>query len=318
MPPPDKAHPLPAGLSVVVPVYNSAAILPQLVARLGPVLQATGWAPELILVNDGSRDDSWAVIQNLATLHPWVRGLSMMRNFGQHNALLCGVRSARFAVIVTLDDDLQNPPEEIPLLLEKLEAGYDVVYGAPKKRQHGPWRDLASMLTRLTLQPMIGAENARNVSSFRAFRTHLRTAFGQFHGPFVSLDVLLTWGTQRFASVPVMHDPRLSGASNYSFLKLASHALDMVTGFSTWPLRLASLVGLTFTAFGGLVLVYVVVSYIVHSGSLPGFPFLASIIAIFSGAQLFALGVFGEYLARIHFRSMNRPTYVVKAETHAR
>jgi undecaprenyl-phosphate 4-deoxy-4-formamido-L-arabinose transferase len=165
---------------------------------------------------------------------------------------------------------------------------------------------------------LIGAENARNVSSFRAFRVQLRAAFGQFHGPFVSLDVLLSWGTQRFASVLVAHESRVSGTSTYSFVKLASHALDMMTGFSTWPLRLSSLVGLTFTAFGGLVLVYVLVSYVVRAGSLPGFPFLASIIAIFSGAQLFALGVFGEYLARIHFRSMNRPTYVVKAETNER
>lgn len=312
----ESSSPLLPGVSVVVPVYNSASILPQLLARLDPVLQATKRDWELILVNDGSRDGSWQAIGSLAARSPRVRGLDMMRNFGQHNALLCGVRAARHAVVVTLDDDLQNPPEEIPRLLERLNEGFDVVYGAPQKRRHGLWRDLASALTRLTLRPLIGADNARNVSSFRAFHTPLRAAFASFQSPYVSLDVLLTWGTQRFTSVPVRHEPRAGGASNYTFLKLASHALDMMTGFSSWPLRLASLVGLTFTAFGGLVLAYVVISYIVNSGSLPGFPFLASIIAIFSGAQLFALGIFGEYLARIHFRTMNRPSYVVKADTN--
>ena len=153
---------------------------------------------------------------------------------------------------------------------------------------------------------------ARNVSAFRLFRTQLREAFAGYQTPFVSIDVLLTWATTRFTAIPVVFQPRYSGTSTYTFTKLVRHALDMMTGFSTAPLQLASLIGFGCTLFGLAVFLYVFTRYCVE-GSVPGFPFLASIIAIFSGAQLFALGVIGEYLARIHFRTMNRPVYVVRS-----
>ncbi|MBL8055803.1 MAG: glycosyltransferase family 2 protein, partial [Anaerolineales bacterium] len=270
---------------------------------------------EVILVNDGSRDRSWDVIEALAAERPWLRGLNLMRNYGQHNALLCGIRAAAFDIVVTLDDDLQNPPEEMGRLLAKLAEGCDVVYGTPQHEQHGLWRDLASQVTKLALQSAMGAQTARQVSAFRAFRTQLRAAFERYQGPFPSIDVLLTWGTARFAAVPVRHDPRTVGKSNYTLRKLITHALNMMTGFSVLPLQAASLVGFAFTIFGLLVLIYVIGRYFLEGGSVPGFPFLASVIAIFSGAQLFALGIIGEYLARMHFRMMDRPAYTVRART---
>ncbi len=151
-----------------------------------------------------------------------------------------------------------------------------------------------------------------NVNAFRIFRTEVRKAFADYQGPFVSIDVLLTWGTKRFAAVPVRHDTRRAGQSNYTFRMLTAHALNMMTGFSTLPLQLASLTGFLFTLLGLVVLVYVVGRYLIQGGSVPGFPFLASIIAIFSGAQLFALGIIGEYLARMHFRGMGRPCSVIR------
>ena len=301
--------------SVVIPVYNSERILPKLVAELAQILSALSVGYEVILINDGSRDRSWEVICQLAQDYPWVRGINLMRNYDQHNALLCGIRAAKYEVIVTMDDDLQHPPEEIPKLLEKLAEGYDVVYGTPQKEQHGFSRDLASRITKLALQSAMGAETARKASAFRAFRTQVRAAFANYQGPLVSIDVLLTWGTTRFAAIPVRHDPRRIGVSNYTFRKLVTHGLNMMTGFSVLPLQLASLMGFSFTLFGLLVLVYVVGRYLIRGGSVPGFPFLASIIAIFSGAQLFALGIIGEYLARIYFRMMDRPTYMVRSET---
>ncbi len=299
-------------LSIVVPVYNSAGSLPPLIAALEPVLAAHGSAYEVILVDDGSRDASATVIDSLSREKPWVRGISLMRNYGQHNALLCGIRSARHAIIVTIDDDLQNPPEEIPMLLSKLAEGYDVVYGTPEKEQHGILRDLASLVTKLTLQNTLGAETARRVSAFRVFRTEVRNAFASYRSPFVSIDVLLTWGTSRFAAIQVRHEPRRIGSSQYTVRKLLVHAANMMTGFSTLPLQFASLVGFVFTLFGFGVLVFVVGSYVIRGSGITGFPFLASIIALFSGAQLFALGIVGEYLARIHFRTMERPTYVAR------
>ena len=297
---------------MVIPVYNSAPSLPVLIERLHPVLTRSCEDYEIILVNDGSQDDSWEVLRQLCCRFGQVRGIDLTRNYGQHNALLAGIRAARHDTIVTLDDDLQHPPEEIPLLLDKLAEGYDVVYGTPTQERHDVWRSLASRVTKWVLQRAMGANTARMVSAFRAFRTPLRDAFAGYRGAVVSIDVLLTWGTTRFTAIPVRHDPRYHGESTYTLSRLATHTLNMLTGFSVWPLRAASVVGFAFVLFGAGVLLYVVGRYLLQGDRVPGFPFLASMIAIFSGAQLFALGVIGEYLAGIHVRSMERPPYVVR------
>jgi undecaprenyl-phosphate 4-deoxy-4-formamido-L-arabinose transferase len=299
-------------LSVVVPVYNSEGSLRPLVERLEPVLRAAADEFELILVNDGSRDASWTVVEELAAHHAWIRGCDLMRNYGQHNALLCGIRSARHALVLTMDDDLQHPPEEITKLLAALGPDIDVVYGAPERESHGFLRDIASQATKLALQKSMGAATARRVSAFRLLRTNVREAFADYRNQYISIDVLLTWGTTRFSSVTVRHDPRTIGQSNYTLRKLFTHALNMVTGFSTVPLQLASVVGFACTLLGLVALAYVLWTKLVHGSDVKGFTFLASMIALFSGAQLFALGVLGEYLARMHFRMMDRPTYTVR------
>jgi glycosyltransferase involved in cell wall biosynthesis len=302
-------------ISVIIPVYNSEQSLPILIDRLNSVLTASCRHFEVILVNDGSRDGSWETIVSLSERFPWLHGINLMRNYGQHNALLCGIRQAKYVVTITIDDDLQNPPEEIPRLLARLEEGYDVVYGTPQAQQHGLWRDLSSILTKIALQGFMGANTARQVSAFRAFRTELREAFRQYEGSFVSIDVLLTWGTTRFSSVQVRHEPRILGRSNYSFSRLFMHAVNMMTGFSILPLQVASFLGFACTIFGLCILIYVLVAFLVYGSVVPGFPFLASIIAIFSGVQLLALGIIGEYLARMHFRSLGRPPSIIRDTT---
>ena len=298
-------------LTAVIAVYNGEAALPELWRRLSEVLARIATRFEIILVNDCSDDRSWDVISALAAGSSSVRGINLMRNYGQHNALLCGIRAAKYEVIVTMDDDLQHPPEEIPRLLARLDEEFDVVYGAPEKEQNGIMRALASRIRRLALRTAVGREVAKNVSAFRVFRTQLREAFASYQSPFVSIDVLLTWATCRFGATTVPFHKRYSGSSNYTFTKLVRYALDMMTGFSTAPLQLASMIGFGCMLFGIGVFFYVVGRYCLE-GSVPGFPFLASIIAIFSGAQLFALGVMGEYLARMHFRTMDRPAYVIR------
>ena len=201
-------------LSVVVPVFNSANTLGILVQAIDRTLADI--EKELILVNDGSRDRSWEVICDLSVEYSWIRGINLMRNYGQHNALLCGIRAAHNKIIVTMDDDLQNPPDEVPKLLTRLSEGYDVVYGTPLKESHGLMRDLASRITKVALQNAMGAETAKNVSAFRVFRSNLRVAFERYSGPYVSIDVLLTWSTQRFSAIPVENRPRSGGVSGYT------------------------------------------------------------------------------------------------------
>jgi len=299
-------------LSIVIPVYNSANSIMKLYQRLTDTISLLTNHFEIVFVNDSSGDDSSDIIHRLAENDSNVKCIDLNKNFGQHNALLCGIRQAKYDLIVTLDDDLQNPPEEIPSLLEKLDQGFDVVYGYPKNEQHGFFRNVASMSTKMALKTTMGISIARHVSAFRVFRTELRDSFSDYKGSFISIDVLLSWGTNSFSAIPVNHDQRAEGKSNYTVRKLINHALNMITGFSVLPLQVASLMGFVLAIFGLFVLLYVAGRFLLEGSPVPGFPFIASIIAIFSGAQLLAIGIIGEYLARIHFRTMNKPQYVIK------
>lgn len=296
-------------ISVVIPVYRGAETLEPLVNRLGAVLPGLGEEYEVIMVNDGSPDNSWEVIESLARRCAWVKGVRLMRNYGQHNATLCGMRLARHEFTVTMDQDLQHQPEDIPLLAARLQEGYDVVYGTPRKLPQKFWRNLMTASIKRFLSSAMRLPSVREISAFRIFRTNLREAFDHFRSPSLIVDVLLSWATTRFSYVSVDILPATS--TNYSFRVLVKTSLLILTGYSTAPLRLASWLGFFMTIFGLGIFIYVLLIYFT-AGSLPGFPFLASIIALFSGAQLFTLGIFGEYLARIFDRSMDRPPYVIR------
>jgi len=302
--------PTPPNLSIVIPVYNSEGSLHELTTRLAQVIPAICQEFEVILVNDGSRDHSWEVINDLSQIYPWIKGVNLRRNYGQHNATLCGIRAAHYEIIVTMDDDLQHPPEEIHKLLDKLYEGHDVVYGLPEKLPHSWWRNGFSFLIKRILAYTMGVKNIRDFAAFRAFRTSLRHAFETYQNPNVQIDVLLSWGTTRFSTVTVNEMPRAAGQSNYNFFRLFQYTMVVLTGFSTAPLRITSFVGFLFTFLGIAVFIYVLAIYFLV-GSVPGFPFLASLISLFSGMQLFALGIIGEYLARVFDRSMDRPPYVI-------
>jgi len=305
-------------ISIVIPVFNSANSLKPLLGKILQVLPAIASKFEVLLVNDGSLDGSWGVVQSLMKENPSVLGIDLMRNYGQHNALLCGIRQARYDLIVTMDDDLQHDPALIPVLLDKLFEGYELVYGAPIEEKHGIWRDLASVVTKVTLSTVMNAKSARHVSAFRVFYSYLRDAFANYQGPSVSLDVLLTWGTSKIGFVEVPHQKREIGQSNYTFRKLVAHALNLLTGFSTIPLRLATGVGFLFLFFGIIIFLYVMIRYLIQGGVVPGFTFLASVIVIFSGVQLFTLGIMGEYMARMYFRLMDKPSYTIKKDEKER
>ena len=293
-------------LSVVVPVYRSEYTLEKLCASLQETLPL-----EIIFVEDCGGDESWKIIKHLCAKFDNVRGFKLSRNVGQHNALLCGIRHARGEIIVTIDDDLQNPPDQIAALLSKIEEGYDVVYGFPQRETHGFLRGVASRCTKYLLDKAIGASTASRASAFRAFRSHVVGAFSEFNDPYANIDVLLTWGTTNFAAIPVKQNKREHGASGYTLRKLIKHCINMVTGYSVLPLKVASALGLVFGATGFLLLVYVCAIFFLHGQQVPGFTFIAALISIFSGAQLLCLGVMGEYLSRIYHRSMGRPSFYV-------
>jgi len=270
---------------------------------------------EIIVVDDGNLDSTWNVIGELARQNRRVRGFRLGRNSGQHAALLAGVRQAKNPVIVTLDDDLQNPPEEVPNLLQALTEDVDVVYGLPTRAKQSTWRNISSVGSKALMRYTLGFLRATDISAFRVFRTKLRDSFDRDLGPGVSLDALLNWATTRFASVEVRHDARAQGESNYNFRKLLRFMLDTATGYSTVPLRFATSLGLVTVTLSLGILGWVLWRPLFTGESVPGFPFLAATIAIFSGVQLIVLGVLGQYIGRMHFRVMNKPTYTIADRT---
>lgn len=305
---------------MVVPCYRSVATLPELVSRTDAALQALieqgaidGW--EIILVVDGSVDETGAVAASLAKSHMGVVAAELHRNYGQHSALLAGIRLASNDVIVTMDDDLQHPPEQIGVLLEPLSReAVDLVYGVPLIEEHGVLRSAASRFVKAALSAS-GVANAQWVGAFRAFHTQLRDAFADASDPSPNIDVLLSWATSNVRPASVSMDKRRVGRSGYTFSKLVRHAMNMVTGYGTVPLRLATWLGFCFGALGFFALAYALITYIAGVITQPGFTTTVALIALFSGVQLITMGVIGEYVGRSHFRSMNKPAYFIRTIT---
>ena len=299
-------------LSVVVPVYRSESLLPELVRRLEDVLDKFGRRSEIILVSDGSPDGSWKVVKDLQKSHQRIRGISLMRNYGQHAALLAGVHASRGAVIVTMDDDLQTPPEEMPKLLAALDQGYDVVYGIREREQHSGFRNFCSTTAKKLVNRLLGVRVATSITSYKAFRAELREAFEAQRGPVVFIDAILCWGTTKVGTIVVRHEPRPDGFSGYSFSRLALHFANMVTNFSQVPLQIASILGFVVMMFGFLLFLYVLAEFAFRGTPVRGFTFLGAALTLFSGVQLLVLGVMGEYLARMHQRSTGMPAYMIR------
>lgn len=298
-------------ISVVIPCYRSAPMLPPLVDGL--IAELGGGAEfEVILVVDGSPDNTWDVARGLAETHGPIRAIRLSRNYGQHNALLAGIRDARFEVIVTMDDDLQHRPDEVPGLVAALTPELDLVYGVPVVEEHGAFRSFASRNVKALMTLGMGIADARSISAFRAFRTQLRDAFVGLDGPHASIDVALSWATTRTSTHTVHMDRRAEGESNYSFRLLVRHAINTMLGYSTLPLRLVGYLGLVCGGLGVALLAVVLWQYFFGTTTVQGFTTVASMVAIFSGAQMVALGIIGEYIARIHSENLGRPTYVVR------
>jgi undecaprenyl-phosphate 4-deoxy-4-formamido-L-arabinose transferase len=300
---------------VVVPCYRSERTLAPLVERLVEVLAAAAEAYEVLLVVDGSPDGTWPVAARLAARFDTVTALRLARNYGQHNALVAGIRAARYELTVTMDDDLQHPPDEVPALVAALTDDLDLVYGVPAEEEHGIARNLASRTVKRVMSSALGVSDAKSISAFRVFRTFLREGFDGLRGPHACVDVALSWATTRISAVTVRMDQRTEGRSNYTPVALVRHAVTMLTGYSTAPLRLVAWLGAACGLFGLALLGVILVMFATGRTSVPGFTTIASMVALFSGAQMLAIGVLGEYVGRLHSGNLGRPTYVVRERT---
>jgi undecaprenyl-phosphate 4-deoxy-4-formamido-L-arabinose transferase len=298
-------------ISVVVPCYRSVRTLPALAERLTEVLPSVTDDYEVILVVD-STDATWDVASSLATKYDHVQAIRMARNYGQHNALIAGIRSARGELIITMDDDLQHLPEQIPTLVAALTDDLDLVYASAITEEHGALRSFAARATKAAMSGAMDIPNARVLSPFRIFRSFLRAGFDQVQGPHVSVDVVLSWTTTRVGAIRVPMDLRTEGKSGYNLRKLAKHTINMVMGYSTKPLRLVTYLGFLIGVCGLLLAVRLIWAYYHGQTTVAGFTTIASLVAIFSSAQMIGIGVLGEYLGRVHAHGMGRPTYVIR------
>jgi glycosyltransferase involved in cell wall biosynthesis len=299
-------------VSVVIPCYRSRDTLPELVARLHVALGQVAETYEILLIVDGSPDDTYAVARGLEIEDSRVTAVLLRRNYGQHHASLAGIDRARYEVTVLMDDDLQHRPEEIHLLLEPLaDPLVDVVYGNAVDEEHNVWRNATSQGVKRLMERM-GLANARLFSSFVAMRTDLREGFGSVAGA-AYIDVLLGWSTNGVIAVPVQMDSRTRGRSGYTWSSLVRLAWDMTTG-TTQALRFVTVAGYFACLLGLGLFVYVVISYFVSDPTPAGWASQAAMTALFSGLTMLSLGVIGNYVGRLYMSSQNRPTYVVRIQ----
>lgn len=301
-------------ISVVVPVYRSEASLRELCQRCTAALEAITPEFEILLVEDCGGDGSWSVIEDLAAADRRVRGIQLSRNFGQHAATLCGFARARGEWIVTLDDDLEHPPESIPALYRKAQEGFALVYGLFEAPTHTWWRNRTSAVARRLFRLAIPSLNDE-YSSFRIVRRPIAEAVAAFDSPFPFVDGYLSWVTNNCASVRVPHRSRAHGASNYTFKKLLAHTVNIFVTFSDLPLRLASWLGLASFLAGMVWLVVIVLRRLLGGITVSGFASIMACIILFGGIQLLILGVFGEYLGRMNFNSSHKPLYLIARES---
>jgi polyisoprenyl-phosphate glycosyltransferase len=299
-------------LSVVIPVYHGASTLPALVPQLVDVLESLGRSFEILLVDDGSRDGSWKVINELQAAYPGrVIAIQLMRNYGQHNALMAGFRQTRGALIITMDEDLQHPPSEVPKLIQAIEARQlDVVYGSYDTKKHAGWRNLGSTLISSFYRQVFRIQV--HPTAFRIIRRKLLECIFSYSLNYTYIDGLLAWNTDRVGEIEVMHRERGGGRSGYSLPKLLLLALNLFTNFSLIPLQFVSFCGIA-SSMGGITLAFFyLLKYLIFGISAPGFATIVIIMLVQGGITLLALGIMGEYIGRLHLNVNRKPQYSIR------
>lgn len=304
-------------LSVVIPVYNAAGSLDALCRRIRETLETRDEPFEVVLVDDGSRDESWQRLQAIHASDPRLRIIQLMRNVGQFRAILCGLHHARGEVVVTMDDDLQHPPEEIPVLLDALRGrpDLDAVIGAPEEKQHAWYRNLGSAAVRRFNRWVFRIPKGLRMGSFRALRRPLVDALLLNRRANVTIGPLILSCTQRLDNVTTRHEPRAVGRSNYTLLRLVRTLLDNMVGYSTLPLKVTAGMGGLVAILAFLYGLYRIIMWYRLDIPVPGWTSTVVMISFFSGMILLCLALIGEYLIRI-IRELDSDAQFVIREQH--
>ena len=306
-------------ISVVIPVYNSSECLPELLRRLTGVLDQRPGRYEVILIDDASGDDSWAVIQEQVPKFPHVWAIQLMRNRGQAIATICGLAHARGKILVTMDDDLQHRPDQLPVLLDALETHpeADCVFGYFRDKKHPAFQNVCSRIIAWINSRAFGLPRNVRTSSFRAMRRRTAQAVLRHRTANPAIVALLYGSTHRTLSVPVEHAPRFAGQSTYTLSKQIRLALDSICNVSLLPLRAVSALGLVACAASMVLVAVVLVRYFRGDIGVPGWTTVVILLSFFSGTILLSLGVVGEYMVRI-LREVRRAPMYVERETIGR
>lgn len=301
-------------LSVVIPVYNEEAVLPTLFGRLYPALDALGIPYEIVFVNDGSRDRSVAVLREQFSARPrHTRVVLFHANFGQHSAVMAGLAYARGEYVVTLDADLQNPPEEIGKLVGMLDQGYDYVGTIRQQRQDSWWRRWFSKRINKLRELITPVRITDQGCMMRGYARSVVTALNQTREVNTFIPALASLYAMRPVEVPIAHEERFAGRSKYSMYSLIRLNFDLITGFSVVPLQLFSMVGMTVAMFSALFVLYLFVRRIVVGPEAEGVFTLFALVFFLIGVALFGIGLLGEYVGRIYAQVRERPRYIVEA-----
>lgn len=299
-------------ISIVVPVYKSTDSVRELCDGLIKFLPSTCNAYEIVLVDDGNSYDVSIYLDILVSDYSSIKVIHLSKNFGQHNALLAGLHIAQYPIIVTMDDDLQHSPSDLPAMLTALDDNTDIVYGVPVEQPHGWMRGILSRTVKRIISDTSSAKHIGYHSAFRVFRRSLVPYADNFRQSTVNMDQILSWSSNRVSKVEVVHNPRKYGESNYTSSRLIKHAVYLILNFTTWPLRLSSMLGILSCCVSLFILVYVVMQRVLTGATVPGFAFLASSVSFFGGIQLLSIGVIGEYIAQIFTRTSDQPTFAIR------
>ncbi len=297
-------------ISICIPVYNSEATIFRLVSSVEQAL--SGHDLEFVLVNDGSKDNSESICEDLARTKQNVLLISLRRNFGEHNAVLCALNHINGDCAVIIDDDFQNPPEEIIHLVTELELGFDVVYARYPQKKHAPWRNFGSRFNNITATWLLNKPRELYLSSFKAIRREVVNEIIKYEGPYPYIDGLILRVTDNISTVLVQHNDREQGKSNYTLRKLISLWLNMFINFSIKPLRVFTIAGVIISCFSLVMMAYFIVDHILNSTDVAGWASIMVAITFFSGIQLVFLGLISEYLGKHYMTSTKIPQWTIK------